>query len=706
MKFRRVLFILGAFVLLLLKFSVDIFRKNVELQMGGLLVLREAAALGAFVLIFLALRPLFTVRPTIRPVRWLAIQLITLAGFLIAILLLGLLPGNGFDAKDLGLLPLDYPSLFMASLLGLFAAIFALINYQLLRDLVLASRTKRANRNVTIFIALALATAVSSALVRPLDSSVVTGVLYGLAVTFALINAFRLPWIVYLAKREKLMTLALTFFLFVIFTLVAVLLKENTDLERGLLYYSHPLQEFVSLSLIAGGIYSGMAFVSTLFHLPTAEAFDRKRSELTSIHTLSKLVTQVFDFNELMETVTTMTLQMVEARSSWIELLPAPDSDAEGGAGSDGVPGQVQVVGMKNITRGEIEELQGTGLHYLRTAAARERKPMIVDEVARDPRFAAGKADPDRPGSLVIVPLVSHTGLTGFLYATKAAAFGFLKDDVELVSTFADQATLAIENSRLIRTSIERERLVREMTLAQEMQRKLLPQHLPRVAGIDLDALSTPAFEVGGDYYDYVVLSDHQIGIIVGDVSGKGVPAAFYMSEVKGIFQSLSPLYTSPREFMVRANTVLMESIDKHSFVSLIYGILDVRTGHFQIARAGHCPLLHVREESSTYLRPDGMGLGLAENSIFAGSMEEHTIRLRPGEACVLYTDGVTEAHRNGEEFGYERLRAAAGCADGRSAARVKDDILQAVDAFVDHGAPHDDLTLVVVRWLGPVARS
>jgi phosphoserine phosphatase RsbU/P len=705
MKFRRVLFIVGAFVLLLLKFAVDIFRKNVGLQMDALLALRELAAVGAFVLIFLTLRPLFADRATIRPVRWLSVQLIALVGFLLAILLLGLLPGDGFDAKDLTLFPLDYPSLFMASLLGLFAGIFAIINYQLIRDLVLASRTKKARRNFLIFMVLVLATTASSSVVRPLGSSVVTGILYGLAVCFALINAFRLPWIVYLTKREKLLTLTLSFFLFTFFTVIAVVLREYAAMDHGLLYYSHPLQEFVFLTLVTGAIHSGMAFVTTLFHLPTAEAFDRKRSELTSIHTLSKLVTQVFDFNELMETVTTMTLQMVEARSSWIELLPPadPGEDSPGGmVGSE----LVQVVGMKNITRGEIEELQGSGLHYLRTAAARERKPVMVEDVGRDARFAAAAGDDKRPGSLLIVPLVSHSGLTGFLYATKAAPFGFFKDDIELVSTFADQATIAIENSRLIRTSIERERLVREMTLAQEMQRKLLPQRLPRLSGVDLEAHSAPAFEVGGDYYDYVLLPDQKIGIIVGDVSGKGVPAAFYMSEVKGIFQSLSPLYASPREFMLRANTVLMESIDKHSFVSLIYGILDVRTGHFQIARAGHCPLLHVREGSGAYLRPDGMGLGLAEHALFAGSIEEHTIALRPGDLCVLYTDGVTEAHSNGEEFGYERLREAAGCADGRSAARVKDGILQAVDAFIDHGAPHDDLTLFVVKWLGPTAQS
>ncbi len=209
---------------------------------------------------------------------------------------------------------------------------------------------------------------------------------------------------------------------------------------------------------------------------------------------------------------------------------------------------------------------------------------------------------------------------------------------------------VAIENSRLIKKSIERERLVQEMTLAQEMQRKLLPQELPTIRGVDIDAISTPAFEVGGDYYDFVELSETTIGIIVGDVSGKGVPAAFYMTEVKGIFQSLSALYASPRDFMVRANAVLSESIDKHSFVSLLYGILDVRTGRFQIARAGHCPLLHVGRSDSAYLRPDGMGLGLAEDDFFSETIEEHTLQLAPGDACVL--DGVTEAHKKMKNSG------------------------------------------------------
>ncbi len=701
MKLRRFFYLSGAFVLLLVKFAVDVVRKNIELEMLGLFVLREIAVVGAFVLVFLALQSSLAKRQPL-PLRRIGILLLLSAVFLTGIILIGLLPAGGFDAKDYALSPLDYPSLFIASLIGLIAGVFATLLLRFLRDLVLVIRRKGTHRNFLILLVLVLATAASAAPLRPLDSSPVTTILFTLGLVFAVVNAFRLPWIVYLTKREKVLTLIFSFLLFVLLVISSVLLAQNTFLMRSLLYYSHPVREFVVLSLLFGAIYFGTAFVTTLFHLPTAEAFDRKRYEVSSIHTLSKLVTQVFDFRELVETVTTMTLQVCEASGCWLELLPLRDD----GSPSDVDPvvpvPQAQIVSLKNITHREIGELLGTGLNALRATVLRDRKPAVVDALSRDPRFADVGGGGAVPGSLVVVPLVSHVGPVGFLYATKAAEYGFMKDDIDLISTFADQATIAIENSRLIEKSIERERFVREMTLAQEMQRKLLPQVLPRLDGVELEAVSTPAFEVGGDYYDFVSLPDGKLGIIVGDVSGKGVPAAFYMSEVKGIFQSIGALYASPRDFVIRANEVLTESIDKHSFVSVIYAILDPETGRLLLARAGHCPMVLVGAGGASYIRPDGMGLGLSEGSLFANAIEEHVVQLHPGDLCVFYTDGMTEAHRNGEEFGYERLLMAAGHASSRPAAKVKDDILHAVDTFIEHAAPHDDLTLVVVRWNGP----
>jgi serine phosphatase RsbU (regulator of sigma subunit) len=330
---------------------------------------------------------------------------------------------------------------------------------------------------------------------------------------------------------------------------------------------------------------------------------------------------------------------------------------------------------------------------------------VVVDEVRRDPRFAAVARTGLPFGSLVVVPLVSRSAPVGVLYVTKEAEYGFYRDDIDLVSAFADQATVAIENSRLITKSIERERLVREMMLAQEMQRKLLPQNLPSVLPVDMDAVSIPAFEVGGDYYDFRQIDAHRVGIVVGDVSGKGLSAAFYMSEVKGIFQALSPLYPSPRELMIKANEVLAGSIDKHSFISLIYAVLDLSSGVLTLARAGHCPMLHVSDGVGRYIRPPGMGLGLSRDAIFAQTMEESAVTLRPGDVCVLYTDGVTEARRGEEEFGYDRLLEEVTRAAAADAATLKEEILSSVRRHVEHQANEDDLTIVVLKWRGTPQR-
>jgi phosphoserine phosphatase RsbU/P len=701
MKLRQLLLLATAVFLFAVKFALDVVTMNVSLGLAGLALFRELVTATAIFLIFRSIHESLPLRST-QSVSRVGILLIGSAVLLTLVLLFSMISTQGFETKDLTLRPNDYGTLFISSLASIFVAFFAILTLRFLRDLVLEYRKRWTLRNFRALVILIVVTAASTLTLRPLESGIVTSIFYGLAIGAGVINAFRLPWIVYLSKREKILTLVFSFFLFVLLTTLNVILSQNPLFARGLVYYSASLQKFIALSLLFANIYFGMAFVSTLFHLPTADAFDRKRSEVSSIHTLSKLVTQVFDFNELAETVTSMTLQVCEGQSTWLEVVPL--DDREEGLSGNILP--VQIAALKNITREEVDDLHAAGLRKLRDSVLAERKPLVIESLAADPRIGKQRVASGNIASLMVVPLVSHGGPLGFLYATKTTEYGFVKDDIDVVSTLADQATIAIENSRLIKKSIERERLVREMTLAQEMQRKLLPQTVPSHPHIDLDAISTPAFEVGGDYYDFIELPGERLGIIVGDVSGKGVPAAFYMSEVKGIFQALGTQYASPRDFMIQANNVLSGSIDKHSFVSLIYAILDVRTGRLTLARAGHCPMLYCGAACSDFIRPDGMGLGLGEEQLFAGAIEEHALQLHPGDVCLFYTDGITEAHRNGDEFGYERLLSVAHGARRSSAADVKREVLHSVDSFIDHGVPHDDLTLVVLRWIGPAQRS
>ena len=718
MRIRRILYFAGAFFLILVKFTADIIGKNAELEISGLGVVRIFSILGAFVLLFLAVESVFPRRDQ-NPVRKLGVQLFLMVGIGALGVVLGAIPVGGFDAKNLSLLPLDYPTIFVASLLGLSFGVWALVMLRSLRDLVLYQRKKGTMRNFVILVALILAAAASAMFLKPLDTTFLTGVFTTLAVLFALVNSFRLPWVLYLTKREKIFALIFTLLLFVGFVLINTLLLHTSSVSRSLLYYSSPLKVFVDLVAMFANIFFGMAFISTLFHLPTAEAFDRKRSEVASLHNLSRLITQVFDFNELVETVTSMTLDVCQASSSWLEIMHTGEEAVaqraaaqmllEGGdrsedlvpaaAPADGHTAFVQIAGMKNITAEEIGELIGARPGNLREAVMAERKPLVVDDIAGDPRFVHLRKSGTRHASLVVVPLVAHGAITGILYATKSAKYGFVKDDVDVISTFADQATIAIENSRLIKKSLERERLIREMLVAQEMQRKLLPQTLPQYPQLDLGAVSMPAFEVGGDYYDCVELAPDRFGLIVGDVSGKGVPAAFYMSVVKGIFQALGKTCESPREFMIKANDALAGSIDKHSFVSLMYAIVDVGKGTLTVARAGHCPLLRVGRHDVEYIRPGGMGVGLSRGEIFERAIEERTIRLNDGDVCVFYTDGITEARNGDEEFGYERLLEAAQHERDLPAGPICKQILESIRVFTENRANQDDLTLVVLKW-------
>jgi serine phosphatase RsbU (regulator of sigma subunit) len=708
MKFRRIIYVGGALLLLLIVFTIDVVRKNVALEVGGLSLIRDVMIIGIFALVYL-FQESAAVKREQSPVKKLGLIMVSVlimivvgAGFLA-------LGDDGFDSKNFSLLPLGYGTIFLATWISVLFGALAMLIMRSLRDLVFYKRKRGTQRNFLVLMGLTFATAISTVMLQPLETSILTSILFGLSIAVAIANSFRLSWIVYLTKREKISGLIYGFFLFVGFIGLNIIL-HNSLVTKSLLYYSYPLRQFTSIVCIFGNIYSGMAFVSTLFHLPTAEAFERKTSELSSLHNLSRLVTQVFDFNELVDTVTSMTLQVCEANSCWLEIIHYPDEErGEALKGDDFVAYSssignyhVQLAAKKNITEQQITMLFSTDERTIRDVVLESRAPIIVDAVARDSRFKQFKKTKLPFGSLVVMPLVSHTGLIGILYATKESEYGFFKDDVDVISAFADQATVAIQNSRLIKKSLERERLLREMMLAQEMQRRLLPQRLPAYATLEIDAVSTPAFEVGGDYYDFVQLDEHTLGIVVGDVSGKGVSAAFYMAEVKGIFQSLSRMYPSPKQFMIKANEALASSIDKRSFVSLIYGLFDVRTGGLKLARAGHCPMLLVSGERVEYIRPNGMGMGLGRGGVFSHAIEEQGIQLRAGDVCIFFTDGVTEAQRSDEEeFGYDRLMKAAERAKGKHASAIKDEILESVKKFIDTQANHDDLTLVVLKWKG-----
>ncbi|MFA6541892.1 MAG: GAF domain-containing SpoIIE family protein phosphatase, partial [Bacteroidota bacterium] len=460
--------------------------------------------------------------------------------------------------------------------------------------------------------------------------------------------------------------------------------------QKGIHYYSPSLFTFVLLSSILGAIYFGMAFISTLFHLPTAEAFDRKQTEISSLHNLGKLINQVFDLRDLGETATKMAAEVVQASSVWLEIAAMEQGKQT-----------MERMSSFNISDQDIQTIVSDTGKSIRDTVLQSKKVLIIDDVVNDKRMNLGTTNKN-VGSMLVLPLLSHDSVIGILFATKEMTYGFDQDDADILSGFGDQVSIAIENARLIKKSFEKERLQRELMLAQEMQKRLLPQSLPQFATVEMQAVSSPALEVGGDYYDVVQVDDDRVGVVIGDVSGKGVGAAFYMAEVKGIFQSLSKIYKSPKEFLVKANEALVSSIDKRSFISLIYSTINIRTGELIMSRAGHCPILYISRAKKEYIKPVGLGLGLKSGKIFEETIEEKKIFMNNGDVCVFYTDGVTESRSpDGEEFGYERLLDIVDANKQRSAEEIKEAIVQTVWEYTDEQGYHDDLTVFVVKWIG-----
>lgn len=248
---------------------------------------------------------------------------------------------------------------------------------------------------------------------------------------------------------------------------------------------------------------------------------------------------------------------------------------------------------------------------------------------------------------------------------------------------------------------IERERLKADLAVARRAQQQMLPEAAPHLPGYDIAAICTPSKDVGGDLYDFIKLPDGRLGIVVADVSGKGVPAALYMTLTKGLLASVSEEQSDPGTILREINRHLYEACRKKVFVTLFLGVLDPETRLLTYARAGHNPTVWRRalRNATELLRPPGMGLGLNQGKMFNATLKVASLQLEAKDALFFYSDGITEAMNDQqEEYGEERLMALAAETDQLNAGSALSAIMADVKAFLGPIAPQDDQTLVVIK--------
>ena len=227
-----------------------------------------------------------------------------------------------------------------------------------------------------------------------------------------------------------------------------------------------------------------------------------------------------------------------------------------------------------------------------------------------------------------------------------------------------------------------------------------LPKENPKIKGIDIASICIPAFEVGGDYYDFIQLSENKFGIIIGDVSGKGTQAAFYMTLTKGFLKALAKQSDSPSEVLSKMNELFYENVERGRFISMIYAVVDLEKKIIKIARAGHNPvILHDVSGKVNLISPNGLALGLEKGPLFRKVISEFEEKLEPGKNFIFYTDGFTEAaNKKDEEFGVERLSEIAMQNYNKSADEILNEIIKDVQKFIGKAKQHDDMTMVMLK--------
>lgn len=263
------------------------------------------------------------------------------------------------------------------------------------------------------------------------------------------------------------------------------------------------------------------------------------------------------------------------------------------------------------------------------------------------------------------------------------------------------------EVTTLLGEMAEKGRMEQEMFAAREIQQKLLPAGPLQVAGLAMSAFCEPAREVAGDYYDFLPITDTMTGVLIADVAGKGLAAGLYMAQLKVVVQSLARLHHEPKEFLCAVNKVMSANLDGKSFITMLYGVVDVERREMTFARAGHCPLLHVPvvqppgRRKARWLVPDGLVVGpqIDDGTLFEGLLKEQTVSLAPGDLVVWFTDGISETMNEAFDcFGEERLAQVVEQYAHLPFEQLRSYILAELRAFANGADQHDDMTMILMK--------
>ena len=407
---------------------------------------------------------------------------------------------------------------------------------------------------------------------------------------------------------------------------------------------------------------------------------------------ITKKISRSLDLQEVLNLVMDTLDSLIPYDAAGIFVVKCVDKSAV-------AEGEEPCVFQAEAVRGyDIDEL--TNLHLklgegLIGQVALTAEPITSADVRKNPNYINARSE---TRSEMVAPIISNTEVIGVFDLESDELDAYSEDDLQVLGLLASHVAIIIEKVMLHEQLIEKKRLEGQLEVARQVQLELLPARDPQLEGYDISAYNFPTEEVSGDYYDWVQIYDDQIGLVIADVSGKGVPAALLMAFLRASLRAATHVGYSPHISMAKVNYLLWESIERNQFVTAFYGILDVTNKTLTYTNAGHNPPILLKQNGDlSFIDRGSIPLGMFRDTRY----HEYYLTTDPGDVLMLYTDGVTEANDpHGEEFGRDRLARAVIANRQLGARELISAVYTEVLTWTGGRGATDDVTFFVIKAL------
>ncbi len=411
-------------------------------------------------------------------------------------------------------------------------------------------------------------------------------------------------------------------------------------------------------------------------------AVKREALERNLLYEIGKKLSSSLGLDEVLQEILSSLKQVVDYGAGGIFLVDSDKNEIR----------SVYTVGYDPEREPKVHLKVGQGLvGHVATSG----EPVIVPDVSVDNRYLSVRPTTK---SEIVVPMRLDERVIGVFNLESDVLNAYGDHHVSLLSAFASQAAISIERARLHEKLLSSQKLEQQLDIAREIQLSFLPTTNPNIPGYDVTGRNVSSGQVGGDYYDFIRIVDNHTGIAIGDVSGKGVPAALIMASFRAsVIAEIRNNY-SIRTICTKVNNLLCESLKPGNFVTAVYGVLDSKNHILTFANCGHDLPILLRDSGETeYLKEGGQVLGITRDAVY----EERPLFLNRGDIVVLYTDGVTEVFDSqGRQFGIERLIGAVRENRNKTCDEIQDAVYDAVKRFASPQHVFDDLTMIVLKRL------